>query len=100
MAPLTGTSADSPLAWTIYTGDLVSHDPQTELSRLYTEYAEDSIYYMLGEYLTGPVFPVLGNHDTNPEAIDAPHSLALSVGYADELELRACVEVVATAWLD
>lgn len=26
-------------------------------------------------YLTGPVFAVLGNHDTNPEAIDAPHSL-------------------------
>ncbi|KAI7598497.1 sphingomyelin phosphodiesterase-like protein, partial [Hortaea werneckii] len=64
-----------PLAWTIYTGDLVSHDPQTQLSRAYTEYAEDSIYTLFKKYLTGPVFPVLGNHDTNPEAIDAPHSM-------------------------
>jgi hypothetical protein len=30
---------------------------------------------MFKKFLTGPVFPVLGNHDTNPEAIDAPHSL-------------------------
>jgi hypothetical protein len=75
VGPLTGTSKKNPLAWTVYTGDLVSHDPQSELSRAYTEYAEDSIYYMFKEYLTGPVFPVLGNHDTNPEAIDAPHSL-------------------------
>ncbi|KAK4550721.1 hypothetical protein LTR36_000300 [Oleoguttula mirabilis] len=75
VGPLTGTSKENPLAWTVYTGDLVSHDPQTELSRAYTEYAEDSIYTMLKKYVTGPVFPVLGNHDTNPEAIDAPHSL-------------------------
>ncbi|KAF7190314.1 Sphingomyelin phosphodiesterase 2 [Pseudocercospora fuligena] len=81
VGPLTGTSKQNPLAWTIYTGDLVSHDPQTELSRAYTEYAEISIYdYMFGHYLTGPVFPVLGNHDTNPEAIDAPHSLPGPLG--------------------
>ena len=80
VAPLTGTSKDNPLAWTIYTGDLVSHDPQTELSRLYTEYAEDSIYHMFKEYLHTPVFPVLGNHDTNPEAIDAPHSMPGPLG--------------------
>ncbi|KAK3106735.1 hypothetical protein LTR53_018173, partial [Teratosphaeriaceae sp. CCFEE 6253] len=44
IAPLTGTSKENPLGWTVYTGDLVSHEPQTQLSRLYTEYAEDSIY--------------------------------------------------------
>jgi hypothetical protein len=75
VGPLTGTSKDDPLAWTIYTGDLVSHESQEQLSRLYTEYAEYSIYYMFKEYLHTPVFPVLGNHDTNPEAIDAPHSM-------------------------
>lgn len=80
VGPLTGTSKDNPLAWTIYTGDLVSHDPLYELSRLYTEYAETSIYDMLKSYLTGPVFPVLGNHDTNPEAINAPHSLPGKLG--------------------
>ena len=75
VGPLTGTSKKHPLAWTVYTGDLVSHDPQSQLSRLYVEYAEDSVYGMFKKYLTGPVFPVLGNHDSNPEAIDAPHSL-------------------------
>lgn len=80
IGPLTGTSKENPLAWTTYTGDLVSHDPQTQLSRAYTEYAEDSVYYMFKKYITGPVFPVLGNHDTNPEAIDAPHSFPGPLG--------------------
>ncbi|OQN98681.1 hypothetical protein B0A48_15347 [Cryoendolithus antarcticus] len=75
VATLTGTSKHDPLAWTIYTGDLVAHDPQSQLSRAFTEYAEESVYSMFEKYLTGPVFPVLGNHDSNPEAIDAPHSL-------------------------
>ena len=70
IAPLTGTAGNSSLAWTIYTGDLVSHDPQTQLSRAYTEYAETSVYELFKQYITGPVFPVLGNHDSNPEAID------------------------------
>ncbi|TKA61882.1 hypothetical protein B0A55_11844 [Friedmanniomyces simplex] len=80
VGPLTGTSKENPLGWTVYTGDLVSHESQNELSRLYAEYAEDSVYGMFKTYLTGPVFPVLGNHDTNPEAIDAPHSLPGPLG--------------------
>lgn len=78
---LTGTSHNNSteadqFAWTVYTGDLVSHDSQNQLSRNYTEYAEYSIYYMFKHYIpSGPIFPVLGNHDSNPEAIDAPHSL-------------------------
>ena len=74
IGPLTGTTKASPFAWTIYTGDLVSHDSQNQLSRAYTEYTEYSVYEMFREYIGSPVFPVLGNHDSNPEAIDAPHS--------------------------
>lgn len=80
VGPLTGTSKENPLAWTIYTGDLVSHDPLYELSRAYVEYAEVSVFDMMKSYLTGPVFPVLGNHDTNPEAVTAPHSLPGKLG--------------------
>ena len=75
---LTGTAHGdgAQFAWTVYTGDLVSHDSQSQLSRKYAEYAEYSIYYMFKHYMpSGPIFPVLGNHDSNPEAIDAPHSL-------------------------
>ncbi len=70
---------DSP-AWTIYTGDLVSHDSQNQLSRAYTEYTETAVYDLFKEYIGGPVFPALGNHDSNPEAIDAPHSLPGPLG--------------------
>ena len=80
IAPLTGTHGNSSVAWTIYTGDLVSHDSQNQLSRAYTEYAEVSVYDLFKEYIGSPVFPVLGNHDSNPEAIDAPHSLPGPLG--------------------
>ncbi|KAL5118164.1 hypothetical protein ACEQ8H_003999 [Pleosporales sp. CAS-2024a] len=80
VGPLTGTSQSNPLGWTIYTGDLVSHDSQNALSRLYVEYTEDSVYGMMRKYITGPVFTALGNHDTNPEAIDAPHHLPGPLG--------------------
>ena len=75
IAPLTGTHGNSSVAWTIYTGDLVSHDSQNQLSRAYTEYAEVSVYDLFKRYIGSPVFPVLGNHDSNPEAIDSRHSL-------------------------
>jgi Calcineurin-like phosphoesterase len=86
IGPLTGTthqneSEADQFAWSIYTGDLVSHDSQNQLSRNYTSYAEASIYHMLKAYIpSGPIFPVLGNHDSNPEAIDSPHKLPGSLG--------------------
>jgi hypothetical protein len=72
IAPLTGTttttnsSGQDQFAFSVYTGDLVSHDPQSELSNNYTEYEEVAIYTMLKKYISGPIFPALGNHDTNP----------------------------------
>ena len=32
-----------------------------------TEYAETSVFGMFKEYIGGPVFAALGNHDSNPE---------------------------------
>ena len=86
IGPLTGTthnnmSSDDQFAWSIYTGDLVSHDSQNQLSQNYTSYAETVIYGLLKAYISsGPIFPVLGNHDTDPEAIDSPHSLPGPLG--------------------
>ena len=86
VGPLTGTCSPgeksrrkdhsgSSLGWTIYTGDLTSHDPQNQLSDLYNDYAEFSIYSMFKHFLTGPVFATLGNHDTSSVAMDAPNNL-------------------------
>jgi Calcineurin-like phosphoesterase len=82
IGPLTGAKAGkkADFAWTVYTGDLVSHDSQNQLSRAYVEYAEVSIYQMFKTYISGPVFAVLGNHDSNPEAIDGPHNLPGPLG--------------------
>ncbi|RMZ81297.1 hypothetical protein DV737_g2573, partial [Chaetothyriales sp. CBS 132003] len=86
VGPLTGTTNHNKsdcdqFAWSIYTGDLVSHDQQNSLSRNYTSYAETTLYGLLKSYIhSGPLFPVLGNHDSNPEAIDAAHSLPGNLG--------------------
>jgi len=60
IGPLTGTSAKNPPAFTIYTGDLVAHDPQNELSESYVEYVEDSVWQMFKAYIGGPVYCALG----------------------------------------
>ncbi|OJJ42884.1 hypothetical protein ASPZODRAFT_20164 [Penicilliopsis zonata CBS 506.65] len=83
VGPLTGTGKgddEESLAWTVYTGDLVSHDPQSELSQAYTMYAETSVYGMFKHFLTGPVFAALGNHDTSPENLDSPHNMPGPLG--------------------
>lgn len=81
VGPLTGTGkGNESLAWTIYTGDLISHDPESEISQAYTEYTETSVFGMLKSYLTGPVFAALGNHDTSPSNIDSSHNLPGRLG--------------------
>ncbi|KAJ5493309.1 hypothetical protein N7539_002055 [Penicillium diatomitis] len=83
VGPLTGTGQgdeEESLAWTLYTGDLISHDPKSQMSREYVEYTETSIFHMFKTYLSGPVFAALGNHDSSPENIDAPHSLPGRLG--------------------
>ncbi|OCH90081.1 hypothetical protein OBBRIDRAFT_812864 [Obba rivulosa] len=72
---LTGTEKTG-FDFGIYTGDLVSHDAENELSRDYVMYAETVLYDLLKRILgTGPFYVALGNHDTHNEAQDAPHSI-------------------------
>jgi hypothetical protein len=83
IGPLTGTGKgknDDHFAWTLYTGDLVSHDPAPQSSKALTQYTETSIYGMFEHYLSGPVFAALGNHDTSPANIDSPHNLPGRLG--------------------
>ncbi|KAJ7762416.1 Metallo-dependent phosphatase [Mycena maculata] len=73
--PLTGTE-ETGFDFTVYTGDLVSHDPDNQLSRDYIEYAETLLYDLFKQTLgSGPVYAVLGNHDTYNQAQDAHHAL-------------------------
>jgi hypothetical protein len=102
VGPLTGTTKGAcggSLAWTIYTGDLASHDPELQMSRAYIEYTETSAFDMFKHYLSGPVFAALGNHDSSPANIDAPQ-IPWAIGRSDELELQALVRLVAARGMD
>ncbi|KAJ7157142.1 Metallo-dependent phosphatase-like protein [Mycena filopes] len=73
--PLTGTK-ESGFSFTVYTGDLVSHDPDNQLSRAYVEYTETLLYDLFKRTLgSGPVYAVLGNHDSYNQAQDAHHAI-------------------------
>lgn len=75
IGPLTGISREIPLALTLYTGDLVAHDPQTQKSHDYLEATEAAVFQMFKAYIGGPVYLALGNHDTSPENEDVPHAI-------------------------
>ncbi|RDB29530.1 Sphingomyelin phosphodiesterase [Hypsizygus marmoreus] len=74
--PALAGTRDTGFAWTLYTGDLVSHDPDNQLSRGFVQYVETIAYDLFRRMLgSGPVYAALGNHDSYNQAQDAPHSL-------------------------
>ena len=59
----------SHVAFAIFTGDLVSHDNDDQLSRAYLEYEETVTYQVFKAQMgNGVIYPTLGNHDSLPEA--------------------------------
>lgn len=72
---LTGTEGTG-FDFTIFTGDLVSHDPENELSKVYTVYTETVLFDLLKRLIkTGPVYAVQGNHDTFNQAQNSPYDI-------------------------
>ncbi|EJU01822.1 hypothetical protein DACRYDRAFT_107555 [Dacryopinax primogenitus] len=54
----------------IFTGDLVSHENDNQLSHAYVDY--NMIKYAIGY---APLYPTLGNHDSWPQAYNSPLTL-------------------------
>ncbi|KAJ3489575.1 hypothetical protein NLI96_g2003 [Meripilus lineatus] len=78
--PVLTETEKTGFAWTIYTGDLVSHDHDNQLSRDYVTYTETLLYDLFKRMLgSGPVYAALGNHDSYNQAQDAPHTLGGSL---------------------
>ncbi|KAL5530987.1 hypothetical protein ACEPAG_3863 [Sanghuangporus baumii] len=74
--PVLAGTGNTGFDFTIYTGDLISHDPSNQLSRQYVLYTETVVFDLFKRTLgSGPVYAALGNHDSHPSAQDAPHSL-------------------------
>jgi hypothetical protein len=66
----------SSIDFTIFTGDIVSHDNDDQLSRAYVEYEETVTYQTFKAQMgKSPIYPTLGNHDSLPEAFNTPNSI-------------------------
>ncbi|KAI0304073.1 sphingomyelin phosphodiesterase [Russula brevipes] len=79
--PVLAGTEKTGFAWTLYTGDLVSHDSENQLSRDYVTYTEAVVFDLFKRMLNpGPVYAALGNHDSYNQAQDAPHSLGGELG--------------------
>ena len=66
----------SKMGFTIFTGDIVSHDRDKSLSRAYVAYEEETTYSIFAKFLHNmPVYVTLGNHDSMPRAWITPHNL-------------------------
>lgn len=65
------------LTFSIFTGDIVSHDPEDMISNNYVSYEEEVTFKifkrMLGE--NTPVYAALGNHDTLPVGFNTPQTM-------------------------
>lgn len=64
------------VSFAIFTGDIVSHDNDDQLSRAYVEY-EEQVTYETFKAAMGPVpiYATLGNHDSLPEAFNTPNNI-------------------------
>ncbi|KAH0836040.1 sphingomyelin phosphodiesterase [Fonsecaea pedrosoi] len=66
----------SSVSFTIFTGDILSHDNDDQISREYAEYEETVTYQTFKAQLGNiPVYATLGNHDSIPEAWNTQNSL-------------------------
>ncbi|KAI0027960.1 sphingomyelin phosphodiesterase [Vararia minispora EC-137] len=74
--PVLTATENTGFDFMVYTGDLVSHDTENQLSRDYVLYTETVVYDLFKRTLgSGPVYVALGNHDSYNQAQDAPHAL-------------------------
>jgi len=81
MEGLSYLQKDEPLDLALYTGDLTTHDADWHISQNLTTYSEQSLYDMFHRHLGNTTMVVaLGNHDSSPADLFAPHSLPDSRG--------------------
>ncbi|KAF9236005.1 sphingomyelin phosphodiesterase [Melanogaster broomeanus] len=78
--PLTGTEGTG-FNFSIFTGDLTSHDTDNQYSRAYVEYAEVMVYNLLKKFLgPAPVYATVGNHDTYVQFQMIPYAMGGYLG--------------------
>lgn len=87
----------SSIEFTIFTGDIVSHDSDDLLSRAYVEYEETVTYETFKAQMGGsPIYPTLGNHDTLPEAYNTPNSINNGTGQSNAMSWN--YDLLSSMW--
>ncbi|KAF2736116.1 hypothetical protein EJ04DRAFT_562712 [Polyplosphaeria fusca] len=86
------------LSFTIFTGDVGSHDHDDQLSRALIEYEERIMFDTFQAWLgSTPVYATLGNHDSIPQAFNTQNDLNPSNG---SNAMGWNYELVAGMWHD
>lgn len=79
----------STVEFTIFTGDIVSHDNDDQISREYVEYEETVTYQTFKAQMGGsPIYATLGNHDSLPEAYNTPNSINNGTGQSNAFSCK------------
>ncbi|KAF7874876.1 hypothetical protein EAF04_002050 [Stromatinia cepivora] len=89
----------SNVAFTIFTGDIVSHDNDDQISRAYVEYEEMVTYQTFkAQMKNSPIYATLGNHDSLPEALSTPNSINNSTGQSNVFSWN--YNLLSSLWLN
>ncbi|PQE22173.1 Ser Thr phosphatase family protein [Rutstroemia sp. NJR-2017a WRK4] len=89
----------SSISFTIFTGDIVSHDNDDQISRAYVEYEEMVTYQTFkAQMKNSPIYATLGNHDSLPEAFNSPNSINNSTGQTNAFSWN--YNLLSSMWLD
>ncbi|OQV00972.1 hypothetical protein CLAIMM_06400 [Cladophialophora immunda] len=91
----------SSIAFSIFTGDIVSHDPEDTLSQDYVAYEEEITYLVFKRMLGNtPVYAALGNHDTLPVSFNTQHSMDPDPKNSSSNVYQWNYDLVSSLWLD
>ncbi|KAI9834412.1 MAG: hypothetical protein M1819_003023 [Sarea resinae] len=87
----------SDVTFALFTGDIVSHDNDDQISRAYVEYEERVTYATFKNELGNiPIYPTLGNHDSLPEAYNTPNSFTNGSGSSNIFSWN--YELLSSLW--
>ncbi|KIX05918.1 uncharacterized protein Z518_03892 [Rhinocladiella mackenziei CBS 650.93] len=88
------------IAFSIFTGDIVSHDPEDALSRAYVSYEEEVTFRifqkMLGDQI--PVYVALGNHDSLPVGFNTQQSMDPDPSNSSSNIIQWNYDLVSSLW--
>lgn len=87
------------VSFALFTGDIVSHDRDDQLSQAYVEYEEIVTYQTFKAHMNNtPVYPTLGNHDSLPQAYNPQNALNPVPGKEETNALSWNYDLLSSMW--